>query len=285
MSVAGGLHNAFVEGKRVGCDCLQVFVKNQRQWSAPPLTDEAVRLWKAAQRETGIGPVVAHGAYLINLASPDAALWHRSVDAFCVEMTRCEQLGIPYLVIHPGSHVGRGEAFGLRRAARAVNAIHRRCRGFAVRILLETTAGQGTSVGHRFEHLRAILDRVREPERVGVCVDTCHVFAAGYALAKAEAYAATIDALDAAVGLARVCCVHVNDSMRERGARVDRHAHIGKGKLGRAGFRNLVADGRFRHVPFILETPKGKDGRGRDFDKMNLAALRRMARGASDAAS
>ncbi len=282
MSIAGGLHNAFAEGRRVGCDCMQVFVKNQRQWRASPLTEDAIRTWEEAARESRISPVIAHDTYLINLASPDGNLWRRSIAAFADELTRCEGLGIGCLVTHPGSHTGAGEAIGLRRVARALDEIHRRTRGFRVRTLLETTAGQGTSLGCRFEHLAAILARVRDPERLAVCFDTCHVFAAGYELADAGGYAATMAELDRHVGLSLVRCFHVNDSRRERGSRVDRHAHIGRGRLGRAAFRNLVNDPRFAGVPMILETPKGKDGRGRDFDRVNLAALRRMV-GAEDA--
>jgi len=276
MSIAGGLHRAFDEAVRVGCDCMQVFVKNQRQWRSTPLTDEAVRLWREAAQRSGINPVVAHDTYLINLASPDDALWHRSIDAFVEELTRCEQLGIRCLVTHPGSHVGAGESHGLRRVARAFDVIHRRTRGIHVRTLLETTAGQGTSLGHRFEHLAEILGSVREPERLGVCVDTCHVFAAGYELRSPDGYEATMRELDRLIGLDRVGCLHVNDSQRERGSRVDRHAHIGRGKLGRAAFRNVVTDPRFLGLPMILETPKGMDARGRNLDRVNLATLRRL---------
>ncbi|HOW18560.1 MAG TPA: deoxyribonuclease IV [Phycisphaerae bacterium] len=276
MSIAGGLHNAFAEARRVGCDCMQVFVKNQRQWRSRPLTDDDIRLWHVAAGQTAITPVVAHDTYLINLASPDDALWKRSIEAFVDELTRCEPLSILYLVTHPGSHVGAGEAYGLRRVARAINEIQRQTRGFRVRVLLETTAGQGTSLGHRFEHLAAILARVREPERVGVCVDTCHVFAAGYDLITPEGYAATMAELDRVVGLSLVRCFHVNDSQRERGSRVDRHEHIGRGRLGRDAFRHLVNDSRFAGRPMILETPKGRDARGRDLDRVNLAALRRL---------
>jgi deoxyribonuclease-4 len=276
VSIAGGLHNAFAEAGRVGCDCMQVFVKNQRQWRARPLTDEDVRLWNDAAANAAIAPVVAHDTYLINLASPDDALWKRSIEAFVDELIRCEQLGIPHLVTHPGSHVGAGEAYGLRRVVRAINEIHRRTRGLRVRALLETTAGQGTSLGHRFEHLAAILARVREGERVGVCVDTCHVFAAGYDLVSPEGYETTMAELDRLVGLSLIRCFHVNDSQRGRGSRVDRHEHIGKGRLGRAAFRHLVNDPRFGGLPMILETPKGKDARGRDLDRVNLATLRRL---------
>lgn len=285
VSIAGGLFNAFAEAKRLGCDCMQVFVKNQRQWTAPPLTEEAVRLWREAAQSTAVQPVVAHDTYLINLASPEDDLWKRSLAAFLDELTRCERLEIPYLVTHPGSHTGYGVSGGLRRVARALNEAHRRTRGFRVRVLLETTAGQGTSLGCRFEHLAAILARVSAPERVGVCFDTCHVFAAGYDLASAEGYAATMDALDRAVGLSLVRCFHVNDSQRERGSHVDRHAHIGRGAIGLDAFRRLLGDRRFADVPMLLETPKDRDARGREWDRVNLAILRRIQRQAGAGAA
>ncbi len=278
MSIAGGLHNAFGEGVKVGCDCLQVFVKNQRQWRAPPLTDEVIRAWKRAARETRIKPVVAHASYLINLASPDAVARRRSTDAFVDELTRCEALGIRGLVVHPGAHMGEGEDAGLRRVADSLNAVHRKTGGYKVRTLLETTAGQGTSVGHRFEHLGAILDRLQDADRVDVCLDTCHLFAAGYDFRKLAGYEEVMDAFDRFVGARRVKCIHMNDSKRECGSRVDRHDQIGKGKLGRAGFKHIISDRRLATVPKILETPKGEDEKGRAFDALNLARLRRMVR-------
>jgi deoxyribonuclease-4 len=277
MSVAGGLHKAFTNATEVGCECLQVFVKNQRQWAEPPLSDEQVQLWQHAAAEHDIAPVVAHNTYLINLASPDATIWKKSIDAFFVELHRCEQLAIKSLVAHPGAHMGEGEAAGIRRIAKGINDLHKRTKGYAVRILLETTAGQGTSIGHTFEHLAAILAKIHAPERVGICVDTCHIFAAGYAITKPDDYAETMQELDAAVGLDRIACFHMNDSKRERGSRVDRHDHIGSGKIGRQAFKNIINDARFRDVPMILETPKGTDPRGRNYDKLMLAKLRRMA--------
>jgi deoxyribonuclease-4 len=215
---------------------------------------------------------------LINLASPEDEPWNKSIDSFVDELERCEALGIGRLVAHPGAHMGTGESRGIRRIARALNTIHRRTRGFTVRTLLETTAGQGTSIGHRFDHLTAIIERVKAPERIGVCVDSCHAFAAGYDLATDDGYAVAITELDEQVGLDHVACVHLNDSKKPIGSRVDRHEHIGKGELGRAAFRHLVNDPRLRDVPMILETPKGQDDRGRDLDRVNLAALRRMVR-------
>ncbi len=278
MSIAGGLHLAFERARQAGCDCLQVFVKNQRQWSARPLQEDELRAWQEARAAAGIEPVIAHSTYLINLGSPDDGPWQRSIDALTDELERCEQLGIAGLVLHPGAHLGTGERRGLRRIARALNLIHRRTRGFQVQVLLETTAGQGSTLGHRFEHLGEIIGRACDPERLGICVDTCHVFAAGYDLTTDAGYDSAIASLDELVGLDRVRAMHVNDSLQPLGSCRDRHAAIGKGHLGRAAFRKVVNDSRLAAVPMLLETPKGQDPRGRDLDRVNLAALRRLVR-------
>jgi deoxyribonuclease-4 len=278
MSIAGGLHNACTAGVEVGCDCLQVFVKNQRQWAAPPLTDEAIRTWKRAVRQTGLSPVVAHDSYLINLASPDNAARNKSMDAFIDELTRCEALGIRYLVMHPGAHMGEGEEAGLRRIVGSFNAIHKSTAGYKVRTLLETTAGQGTALGYRFEHLAGILDGVADGERMDVCFDTCHVFAAGYDFRHEDKYEAMVADFDRLIGTRRVKCFHMNDSKRACGSRVDRHDHVGQGKLGRAGFKHIINDRRFARTAKILETPKGEDGKGRSLDRLNLQRMRRMIR-------
>ncbi|HUW81739.1 MAG TPA: deoxyribonuclease IV [Phycisphaerae bacterium] len=276
MSVAGGLHTAFDRGRQVGCDCLQIFVKNQRQWRARPITDEQVRLWRRARRDTQLRPVFAHGTYLVNLASPDRAVWRRSVAACWDELVRCERLGIRDLIVHPGAHGGRGVLAGIARVTAALNELFDRTPGAPVRILLETTAGQGNAIGHEFEQLAEIIGGVGNRRRVGVCIDTAHVFAAGYDLRTLNGYAGTIERLDRAVGLRRVRCLHLNDSKTACGSRVDRHDHIGRGKLGRAAFRMLLNDPRLMSVPRILETPKGEDGRGRSYDRNNLDRLRRL---------
>jgi len=280
MSIAGGLHRAFDHARRAGCDCLQVFVKNQRQWRARPLEAEQVRLWKEAAERSGIAPVVAHATYLINLAAPDGAVWEKSVGALADELRRCHELGIVGLVVHPGSHGGQGDRAGIRRIARALDRVGSRTGPVGTRVLLETTAGQGTSLGWRFEQIAEIIERTCFPERLGVCVDTCHLFAAGYDLRTQAAYEDTLAEFDRIVGLGRLACCHVNDSVRELGSRVDRHAGLGRGMLGRSAFRWLVGDERLAAVPKILETPKGLDERGRDLDRVNLAALRRLARAA-----
>ena len=278
MSVAGGLENAFTSGRAVGCDCLQIFVKNQRQWRAGPLTDDQVFRFREARSATGLAPVVAHASYLLNLASPARSTREMSVDAMVDELTRCETLGVEALVFHPGAHLTGTIDEGILHIAESLDEVHRRCAGFHTMVLLETTAGQGSAIGWHFGQLAAIVDRVREADRLGVCLDTCHLFAAGYDFRSAEGYAAMIDQLDRTIGIPRVRCIHTNDSKKNLGSRVDRHEHIGKGKIGKTGFAHFVNDPRFRDVPFILETPKGKDGRGTDLDMLNLKRLRALAR-------
>lgn len=276
LSVAGGLHLAFAAAQAAGCHCLQVFVKNQRQWVGKPLTAEAVALWKQAADQSGVAPVVAHATYLINLASVDQVIWNRSLAALGDELERCEALGISHLIFHPGAHLQATLHQGLRRIVLGLNQLHRRTRGFRTRLLLETTAGQGTAIGHRFEHLARIIEQLNEPQRVGICLDTCHLFAAGYALINQDDYESTIQQLDESIGVHKVECIHLNDSKKGLGSRVDRHEHIGCGQIGLAGFRNVVNDARFFDVPKILETPKGCDEQGRDWDVVNLRKLRRL---------
>jgi deoxyribonuclease-4 len=277
MSIAGGLGLAPVRGREAGCEAIQIFTKSNRQWQAKPLAEADVAAFKANLADTGIGPVVAHDCYLLNLAAPQAATWTRSVEAFRVELDRAERLGIPYLVTHPGSHLGAGEADGIARVALALNTLHAARPDHRVQILLETTAGQGSSLGHRFEQLAAILDRVERPERLGLCLDTCHLFAAGYDIRTAEGYAAVMRELEACLGLARVKAIHLNDSKAGLGSRVDRHEHIGRGHLGLEAFRPLLNDPRLRRVPMILETPKEPDPV--TADRANLARLRRLLNG------
>ena len=276
LSVAGGLENAFTQAVKVGCDCLQIFVKNQRQWQAKPLTDDAIRRFRTARRTTGITPVIAHASYLVNLASPDRALHTRSVGAVIDELNRCEALGVMGLVVHPGAHMGEGVDAGIRRIAGGLDTVHDATRGFTTRVLLETTAGQGSSIGCAIEHLGAIVGAVADASRLGVCLDTCHLFAAGYDLRRPDAYDRTINLLRRQVTLRRIKCIHVNDSKGTCGSRIDRHAHIGAGKIGLSGFRNLLNDKRLVRVPRILETPKGTNARGTEYDVINLRKLRRL---------
>lgn len=277
MSIAGGLDRAFHAGREAGCDCLQIFVKNQRQWDAPPLREDAVRAFRRARKETGIRPVIAHASYLINLASPDAALRERSLRAVIDELERCEALDIRGLVLHPGAHMGEGIDAGIRRIAASLDAIHARTRGFAAKVLLESVAGQGTTIGATTGELRRILDSTTEPDRLGICLDTCHLFASGHDLRKPAVLADLIGHLDREIGLEKLRCIHVNDSKAACGSRVDRHEHIGKGRIGRRAFELMLAEGAFRPVPKILETPKGPGPGGLDWDTVNLKLLRRLA--------
>lgn len=278
LSVAGGLHLAFEAAVRVGCDCLQIFVKNQRQWSARPLTDEQVRDFRAAQTACNVQPVVAHASYLINLASPDVAARKKSVAALVDELERCEALGVGGLVVHPGAHMGEGLDAGIRRIATSLDEAHRATRGFVSSVLLETTAGQGTTLGYELRQIGEMIDTAQQPERLGVCLDTCHLFAAGYDLRESSDYERMIEELAKHVGLDRVACIHTNDSKGECGSRLDRHEHITKGRIGKRGFENLLNDARLAHVPRILETPKGVDGRGTDLDRVNIRRMKQLIR-------
>ena len=273
MSIAGGIDRAVLRARMVGCDALQVFTKNNNQWRAAPFRDGEVEAFRRRLEETGLGPVVAHDGYLINLAAPNRGLWKKSLAAFIVELDRCATLGIPHLVTHPGSHVGAGEAEGMKRVAEALEAALQAVPGPMV--LLEVTAGQGTSLGWRFEQLAAIRAAVPSRARIGVCLDTCHLFAAGYDFRTPAAYRALRRALDASLGLGLVRAIHTNDSKRGLGSRVDRHEHIGRGRIGPGGFRQFVRDRAWRGVPMLLETPKEPDFLRTD--RRNLAALRRLA--------
>lgn len=271
MSIAGGVDKAILRGQELGCDTIQMFTKSSNQWRARPLAEEEIDRFHQNWERSRIRPIVGHDSYLINLGSPDQTLWQKSQESFLVEMERCEILGLPYLVIHPGSHMGTGEKAGLRRIAEALNDIQARTTGYQVEILLETTAGQGTNLGYRFEHLAQLIELVEEDERLGVCFDTCHAFAAGYELRTPQGYADTFQRFDGIVGLARLKVFHFNDSRKELGSRVDRHAHIGQGHLGLEPFRMILNDERFQGMPMLLETPKGLDMAE---DKRNLAVLR-----------
>jgi deoxyribonuclease IV len=280
MSMAGGLHKALLSAQAHACDTVQLFTKNNNQWQGKPLGDEDVRLFRATLREVGLQMPTAHDSYLINLASPDTVLYERSIAAFVDEMERAEALGLAYLVMHPGTPTDGDDDAGLTRIAQALDTVQRRCAGYTVQILLETTAGQGKSLGHRFEHLGSLFERVQQPERLGVCFDTCHVFAAGYPLAPAEAYTTTMAEFERHVGVSRLKLFHVNDSRKPQGSRVDRHAHIGQGCLGLEPFRLLVNDPRFAGHPMILETPK-EDDDGAPMDPKNLQALRDLCESAA----
>lgn len=271
-SVAGGLHLAFERIKKVGGESLQIFTRNQRQWNPKPLSQEEIDQFSVSWDESENLPVFSHASYLINLASAKEDVLAKSVGGMALELERCAALGIGDTVLHPGSHGGDGVEAGLERFVQGVDLVFQK-NDSDVRILLETTAGQGTGLGADFKELEYIIKNSQFPERLGVCVDTCHIFAAGYELRDNDAYHETIDALQNSVGLDRVRLFHLNDSKKELGSRVDRHEHIGQGKIGREGFRFLVNDKRFRGLPMTLETPKGDDLQD---DIENLQRLRAL---------
>lgn len=278
LSIAGGMHNALLAARDLGMDCVQVFTKNQRQWLMKPVTQATVDLWKQHQRSTGIKATVSHDSYLINLAAPPGDIRRKSIAMFRVELVNCEMLGIPWLVTHPGAHVGQGEEQGLARVVEALDQIHAELPGLQTLTCLEITAGQGSALGHRFEHLRTIIEGVREPDRLAVCIDTAHMLAAGYDLTSAAGMKATLREMRRVLGPDRIKVVHVNDSKAPRGSRVDRHAHIGHGHVAPDAFEVLVNDARLKRVPKILETEKEDAPDGRPWDTVNLETLRRFVR-------
>jgi len=285
MSIAGGLHKAIEAAQSFEMDTFQMFTHSPSQWTVvgttgdnwagKPLPQEDIGTFRKALKKSKLKYPTAHDSYLINLASPDVILYRKSLAAFVDELERAEALGLSYLVTHPGAHVGSGDEAGLKRVAEAIDETHRRCPGFKVKILLEATAGQGSSLGHRFEHLAAILDMVDDSARLGICIDTCHILAAGYALWPEAAYDATFQEFDHIVGIKRIKLFHVNDSKKALGSRVDRHEHLGKGHVGIGPFERLVNDKRFAKLPMILETPK-EEGDDKEMDRVNLALLRKL---------
>jgi deoxyribonuclease-4 len=284
MSIAGGLDRAIDRGASIGCRTIQLFLKNNARWSGRRPTAEELRRFAARRAETGIHAVFAHASYLINLAATDPEVHRRSVAASIDEVRRATQLGLPFVVLHPGAHMGAGEAAGLRRIAGSLDEVLARTADSPVRIALETTAGQGTNLGWRFEHLAAILELARPAERLSLCLDTCHLLAAGYDIRTAQGYATTMDELERTVGSWRVVALHLNDSRTPLGSRVDRHEHIGRGQVGLEAFRALLHDPRWAGLPLVLETPKNDDLHE---DVENLRVLRELlgsaaARGRAD---
>lgn len=273
-SVAGGLHLAFARIASVGGEALQIFTRNQRQWQAPPLSAEEIVSFCAQKGQVPAMPVASHASYLINLGSSSRELAARSVQAFADELQRCDLLAIPWVVIHPGSHGGDGVEAGLARVVENLDAAFAAAgEQSAVRVLLETTAGQGTGLGSRFEELAWMINASKFSERLGVCLDTCHIFAGGYDIRTPATYARTMAEFDRTVGLECLCFFHLNDCKKELGSRVDRHEHIGRGRIGREGFRLLLNDPRFAGLPMTLETPKGADLAE---DRENLRVLRSL---------
>jgi len=275
MSISGGLHLAPERGKEAGCSVIQIFTQNSNQWKGKIPSDSDASLFKEKIEESGLLDVVSHDIYLINLASAPGEVKDKSMVAFKEEMERCNRLGINKIVMHPGSHLGEGEDTGLKRIVDSFNALIETTPDYKGKILLENTAGQGTNLGFRFEHLKTIIDNSSFPDRFGICLDTCHAFAAGYNLVTAEGYKKTFEQFDRLIDLDRLLCFHMNDSKKGLSSKVDRHEHIGQGEMGLEPFRMLVNDSRFTKIPKILETPKGDNN---EMDAINLKTLRDMVK-------
>jgi len=259
MSIAGGVSQSLGRGNQIGCECIQIFTRSSRQWAAKAYPAEEIEAFKQARKETGIQMVVAHDSYLVNLGATDEKLRKKSIDSFVDELQRCEALEVPYLISHPGAHVGAGEEAGIKTIARSIDQAHNACSGYKVKIALEITAGQGSVLGSRFEQMARIFEAVKENDRLRLCFDTEHAFAAGYDLRSEQGYQQAFAELDRHIGLKRLVAFHINDSMKPLNSHVDRHQHIGKGHLGLEPFQRLVNDPRFAGIPMCLETEPGPD--------------------------
>lgn len=274
MSIAGHPHKALIRGKDVGCQAIQIFTRNRINWSARGLSENEIAAFHRVKKETSVIPASIHSSYLINLASPVSSARKRSLSLLFRELGWAELLKIPYLVMHPGSHMGANERSGLARVAKAIDIIHERTQGYNVKILLETTAGQGTNLGYRFEHLADIMAMTKQPERLGVCFDTCHVFAAGYDFRTKNAYRQLLKEFGSVIGLTRLRLFHINDSKKGLGSKIDRHDHPGDGHIGLRPLSFFLNDPNFADLPFLLETPKGMDAKGLNLDIVNLNRLK-----------
>ncbi len=274
FSIAKGLHNAFYEAHTFNCNALQIFTKNAHTWKERKLSQNEIDLFDQARENTSISAIASHTSYLINLATFERKNHAMSCKALKHEIVRSSMLSIPFVVLHPGAHKGRGERAGIRKIAAGINEIFKHTSGVHTRLLLETTAGQGSGLSHTFEQLRSIMDKVENKNRLGFCLDTSHIFAAGYDIRTKVSYHKTIDAFDALIGLEHLCLIHLNDSKKELNSRVDRHEHIGEGHIGINAFKLFMSDNRFREIPKIIETPKEKAGK--DYDLINLDRLRSL---------
>ncbi|MCX6897388.1 MAG: deoxyribonuclease IV [Verrucomicrobia bacterium] len=273
MSIAGGADKAIERGRLTGCETIQIFTRGNMQWRSRPLRAEEIAAFKKLRADTGIAPVFAHDSYLINLGATNPATLRMSIDGMIDELQRADALGLPFVVSHPGAHMGAGEDAGLRRIADSLKEVFRQTRGLPVKVALEITAGQGTNLGYRFEHLADIISRVG-PERLAVCVDTCHLLAAGYDIRTPKTFAAVAKEFGRVIGWKLLAAVHLNDSKTPLGSRVDRHEHIGKGYVGKEAFRLVLNHPHFSKVPGVLETPKGDFESESPLDKANLRLLR-----------
>ena len=275
MSIRGGPNMAIERARSIRCTAMQIFVKNNMQWFARPLTREEIRSFLNHVQRRQLLSVFAHANYLINLAATNPVFHTNSIRALSEELVRADQLELPFLVLHPGAHLGAGEEAGLKKIAESVDEVFREIPKVKTKIALEITAGQGSCLGHRFEHLAQIIASVNEPERLRVCIDTAHVYAAGYDIGSESGVRKTFSEFDRVIGGNRLVAIHVNDSKTDLGSRVDRHEHIGKGRIGLEAFRFIMQNPRFRKIPKVLETPKQKDLAE---DVINLKTLRQLAR-------
>ncbi|HID15311.1 MAG TPA: deoxyribonuclease IV [Candidatus Atribacteria bacterium] len=271
VSISGGIYKAPQRGKDIGCDAIQIFSKNQMQWTAKPLTIQEAEKFKKELVVNDIKDTVIHTSYLINIGSPDKEKLEKSRNALIDEFERARLLGIPYIVLHPGSHMGKGEELGLDIVAESINYIFDIIKGNNTMLLLETTAGQGSNLGYKFEQIAYLIEKTKDKDRIGVCFDTCHIFAAGYDIRTKEAYEKTIREFDKIIGIPNLKAIHLNDSKNDIGTRKDRHEHIGKGYIGLSAFEFIVNDERFANIPMILETPGGEK-----YYRENLEILRSL---------
>src|SRR5438132_11180374 len=271
MSIAGGVNLAIERARSIDCTAMQMFVKNNMQWFSRPLTRDEIRTFLEHQQRSELLSIFAHANYLINLAATNGQFHANSIRSLSEELVRTDQLELPFLVLHPGAHLGAGEEAGLEKVVESIDCVFSGLPKIKTRIALETTAGQGSCLGNKFEHLAYIISRLREPERLCVCLDTAHIFAAGYDIGSESAVRKTFREFDRVIWRDRLVAIHVNDSKSTRGSRVDRHEHIGRGKIGLEAFRIIMRDHRFRKIPKVLETPKGKDLRE---DEENMKTLR-----------
>ncbi len=274
-STEGGLNSAFQRAEFINATAIQIFTQNARQWHASQIKPDQIEIYKMSRLKSNVKIVVSHDSYLINLCAKDDLIQHKSEAAFKAEIERCHDLGINLLVFHPGSHLGQGESSGLNKISATLNKLHEETRNCNVISVLETTAGQGTNLGYKFEQLRAIIDMIEDKNRVGICIDTCHIFAAGYEIRDKKNYTKTLKSFDEIIGLNYLKVFHLNDCKSEFGSHVDRHEHIGKGKIGADAFSFIMNDKRFKNIPKILETPKSKDLHE---DLENLGILRGMVK-------
>lgn len=275
VSVAGGLDKVVPRAVKIGCETIQIFTKSNIQWGSRELTEDEIKNFQIDLKKFNIHPVVVHSSYLINLCARDREILKKSREAFIDELKRCENIGAMYLVFHPGAHLGKGEDYGIKLTAESINLSHERTKNFKTLTVIEITSGQGTAIGYRFDQIKKIIDLVEDKSRVGVCIDTCHLFSAGYDIRSEKGCENVFKEFDEMIGIERIKVLHLNDSKRELNSRIDRHYHIGKGYIGKDAFRYIMRNPNFKNIPKIIETPKGYDDK---FDIANLTALRRLAK-------